>query len=208
MKLYNTALPIAAALAAIISTQPAYAQDSDENFEGVSIGVQGGYERQRIDESVLSGANAVTLDAKKSGLTYGSYVGYDAQFGPLVVGAEAGFSLGGRTVKGDTPNGGSAELNPKWSADASVRAGFVLAERALFYGRVGYNRTRYGVSSFAAGSTTPLASEKVNRDGVLFGAGVEFAATENAALRVEVRRNKLGGTLRSDQVLAGATFRF
>lgn len=209
MNLYNQSISIAAAsLVAISAPQAAFAQDTDDLFTGVSVGVQGGYDRQSIDETILEGANAVTLNAKKSGIIYGGYLGYDLQMGKVVVGVEAGFSPNGKTITSDIANGGSAELNPKWSADASVRAGVVLADRALFYGRIGYNRKRYSVSRFANGNNSAIASSNENADGLMFGGGAEFAFNENAAFRVEYRRNKLDGSLRSNQVLAGATLRF
>ncbi|MEO9633403.1 MAG: outer membrane beta-barrel protein [Parasphingorhabdus sp.] len=209
MNLYNQSLSIvAASLVAISAPQAAFAQNTDDLFTGVSVGVQGGYDRQSIDETILEGANAVTLNAKKSGIIYGGYLGYDLQMGKVVVGVEAGFSPNGKTITSDIANGGSAELNPKWSADASVRAGVVLADRALFYGRIGYNRKRYSVSRFANGNNSAIASSNENADGLMFGGGAEFAFNENAAFRVEYRRNKLDGSLRSNQVLAGATLRF
>lgn len=205
----RAAFPVAiAAFAMTMGSGAAHAQDGDENFEGVSIGAQGGYSRARIDETVLSGTDAVTLDAKESGITYGGYIGYDAQFEQFVLGAEAGFNPNGPTITGDIAGGGTATLDPKWSADASVRAGVVLADRVLVYGRAGYARTRVSVNRFAAGNTAATASENENRDGFMFGGGAEFAVNRNAALRVEYRRANLSGSLRSDQVLAGATLRF
>ena len=209
MNLYKQTLSIAAASLVTISVpQAAFAQDTDDIFTGVSVGVQGGYDRQSIDEPILEGANTVTLDAKKSGIIYGGYVGYDLQMDKYVVGIEAGFSPNGKTITGDIANGVSAEFNPKWSANASVRAGVVLGDRALFYGRIGYNRTRYSVSRFANGNSTAIASANENADGLMFGGGAEYAFHENAAFRVEYRRNKLDGSFRSNQVLAGATLRF
>lgn len=209
MKRINPTLPVlAATLATTAIPSTALAQDNDDLFTGASVGVQAGYERQSIDESILSGPNAVTLDASGKGITYGGYVGYDLQMSDFVVGIEAGFNPNGRTITGDIANGGTAELNPKWSTNASARAGVVIAERALFYGRIGYNRMRYSVSRFADGSDTATASVTQNADGLMFGGGAEFAFHENAALRVEYRRSKLDGTLRSNQVLAGATLRF
>lgn len=204
----NTLSIMAASLVAFAAPQAAFAQDTDDLFTGVSIGVQGGYERLSINEPVLTGANTATIDERESGITYGGYLGYDLQVSQFVIGGELGFSPNGRTIKEDTANGGSVELNPKWSASASVRAGVVLADRALVYGRVGYDRSRYSVNRFANGNSTAVASEKKNGDGLMFGGGAEFAFHENAALRVEYRRSKLGGTLRSNQFLAGATLRF
>ncbi len=207
-RINNTLSILAAALATAAIPSTAFAQDTDDLFTGVSVGIQGGYERQSIDETILSGTDAVTLDDSGKGITYGGYVGYDLQMSAFVVGIEAGFNPNGRTITGDIANGGTAELNPKWSASASARAGVVIADRALFYGRVGYNRMRHSVSRFANGSDTATATATENSDGLMFGGGAEFAFHENAALRVEYRRSKLDGSLRSNQVLAGATLRF
>lgn len=209
MRTSNHSLSIvAASLFAMTLPQAAFAQDTDDIFTGLSVGVQGGYERQTIDEPVLSGTDGVTIDARESGIIYGGYAGYDLQVSQFVIGVEAGFSPNGRTITDDLTNGGSVELNPKWSANASVRAGLVVADRALIYGRAGYARTRYSVNRFTNGNDTAIASENETRDGLMFGGGVEFAFNENAALRVEYRRNRLDDTLRSNQVLAGATLRF
>ncbi|WP_432201550.1 outer membrane protein [Erythrobacter sp. W53] len=207
-RINHTLSVLAAALVTTALPSAAFAQGTDDIFTGVSVGVQGGYERQSIDETILSGADPVTLDANGKGITYGGYVGYDLQTNDLVVGIEAGFTPNGRTITGDIANGGTAELNPKWSANASVRAGIVIADRALLYGRVGYNRMRYSVNRFPNGSDTATASANENADGLMFGGGAEFAIHENAALRVEYRRSKLDGSLRSNQILAGATLRF
>jgi len=209
MKKFNRPLStLIAAFATIAMPSVAFAQDTDDLFTGASVGVQGGYERQSVDESVLSGPDAVTLDANGKGVTYGGYVGYDLQISGFVVGVEAGFNPNGRTITGDIANGGTVELNPKWSANASARAGVVIAERALLFGRVGYNRMRYSVSRFANGSDTATVTANENADGLMFGGGAEFAVHENAALRVEYRRSNLDGSLRSTQILAGATLRF
>lgn len=198
----------AASLAAMTIPQAAFAQNADDPFTGFSIGVQAGFERQTIDEPVLSGANTATIDTNENGVTYGGYAGYDLQMDQFVIGVEAGFSPNGKTITQGLGNGASVELNPKWSANASVRAGFVAADRALIYGRVGYNRARYSVSRFANGNDTAIASERETRDGLMFGGGVEFAFNDFAALRVEYRRNRLDDTLRSNQFLLGTSLRF
>lgn len=204
----HTLSALAAALLTTAMPSAVLAQDTDDLFTGVSFGIQGGYERQSIDETILSGTDAVTLDGDAKGIAYGGYVGYDLQISDFVVGVEAGFNPNGQTITGDTANGGTAELNPKWSASASARAGVVIAERALLYGRIGYNRLRHSVSRFANGSDTATATANQNADGLMFGGGAEIAIHENAAVRVEYRRSNLDGSLRSNQILAGATLRF
>lgn len=209
MTLFNRTLFLSlAACTAIATPQIALAQSSDDPFTGVSVGLQGGYESHSVDEVILEGANSVTLDDKDSGAIYGGYVGYDVQLNNFVIGVEAGFTPNGTTISDDIANGGSAQLNPKWSANASARAGFVLADRALVYGRAGYNRMRYSENRFVNGNDTAIASINENADGFMFGGGAEVAFNEYASLRVEYRRINMDGSIKSNQVLAGATLRF
>jgi len=119
----------------------AHAQD-DKNFEGVKAGVQAGWERRKIDETLLPAPNSTRLADKTSGLTYGGFIGYDKQFDQIVVGVEADFSPNGKTLRSTLPGGGSIDLDSKWTATASVRAGVVVTPKLLAYGRVGYGLNR------------------------------------------------------------------
>lgn len=206
----NTALAgavAAAVLGLVLSPTAAQAQSNDEHFNGVSVGVQAGWEDRKIDATVLPDTFNTTLDGKRDGVTYGGYVGYDHQFENFVLGVEAGFSPDGRTLNAAVP-GGSIELDSKWSADVSVRAGVVVSPRLLAYGRVGYALNRYRINGFTTGNSTPVASESETADGIMFGGGVEYAATDGFSLRAEYRRKELDGSLSSNQILGGVTLRF
>jgi outer membrane immunogenic protein len=198
---------IAAALFTTITPCAANAQSEEEHFEGASIGVQAGWEDRKIDETVLPHTLNVTLSDKRDGVAYGGYAGYDQQFGNFVIGAEAGFSLGGKTLAADIP-GGSIKLDSKWSADLSIRAGVAVTPRLLAYGRVGYSLNRYRIGGFESGNSTALASEGETADGIVFGGGLEYALPGKASIRAEYRRKKLDGSLTSNQVLGGVTLRF
>lgn len=187
---------------------PAQAQSDREYFNGFSVGAQAGWEERSINETVLPNSLNVPLTDKSNGITYGGFVGYDRQFDNIVVGVEAGFSPNGKTLNAPVLGGGSIELDSKWSGDISVRAGVTVTPQLLAYGRVGYGINRYRVRGFVPGNTTPVASESVTGNGIIFGGGLEYALKPNVSLRAEYRRKEFDGSLSSDQVLSGVTFRF
>lgn len=189
-------------------TAPAQAQSAEENFNGFTAGIQAGWERRSIDETVLPGTLDVRLTDKSDGFAYGGFVGYDRQFDNIVVGVEAGFNPNGKTLNAAVPGGGSIELDSKWSADFTVRAGVTITPRLLAYGRVGYGINRYRVRGFTAGNAAPAASDSATGEGVIFGGGLEYAVNRNMSLRAEYRRKEFDGSLASDQLLSGVAFLF
>ncbi len=197
-----------AAFGVLTGASSAHAQNDDENFEGVKVGVQAGWERRKIDETLLPAPNSARLNDKASGISYGGFAGYDAQFGSFVLGVEADFSPNGKTLRSTLPGGGSIELDSKWNASASARAGVALTPNLLAYGRFGYGLNRYTVRGFAAGNDTAVATDKVTGDGLIYGGGLEYAINRNASFRVEYRRNDNEASLGSNQVLGGLTLRF
>ena len=196
----------AIALAGFAAT-PAQAQSSDENFPGVSIGVQAGWEERSINETVLPATVNATLRDKSDGVAYAAFAAYDHQFHNIVIGVEAGFAPNGQTLNAALP-GGSIELDSKWSADLTARVGVTVTPRLLAYGRAGYGINRTRISGFVDGQTGPVESESATSDGFIFGGGFEYALTGNASVRAEYRRKEFDGSLSSNQVLAGVAFRF
>lgn len=192
----------------VLAGAPAHAQDSDENFEGAKFGVQAGWERRKIDEILLPAPNSARLNDKSSGISYGGFLGYDAQFDKMVLGVEADFSPNGKTLRSALTGGGSIELDSKWAASISARAGVAVTPNILVYGRLGYGLNRYSVQRFAAGNTTPITTSKTTGDGLIYGGGLEYAINRNASFRMEYRHNDNERSLRSDQVLGGLTLRF
>lgn len=205
---YLPKLSVAAAAILFANTAlPAHAEEK-QNFEGVKVGVQAGWEQRQINEVVLTPPNNARISDKSKGLTYGGFVGYDAQLGSVVLGVEADFAPSGKTLRSAFASGTSVELDSKWTASVSARAGVTLTPKLLAYGRVGYDLNRYRINGNAAGNTTPLATQKATGSGLLYGGGLEYAVDENASLRVEYRRRDQEGTLGGHQVLGGLTLRF
>ena len=206
-KLTNS-IATALGLVAVFGTAaPALAQSDEQHFQGPSLGVQAGWEERSIDETVLPNTVNATVKDKSDGLSYAAFAAYDHQFESFVLGVEAGFAPNGRTLNAALP-GGSIELDSKWSADLSVRAGFTVTPRLLVYGRLGYGINRTRISGFVNGQTGPVESDSATSDGFIFGGGVEYALTDKASVRAEYRRREFDGSLSSNQVLAGVAFRF
>lgn len=77
---------------------------------------------------VTAGADDVTGGVDPTNITYGAAVGYDKQFGRVVVGAEVT----------------AANVFDRADLGAGARLGYVLNDNVLAYGRVGYNNLDLG----------------------------------------------------------------
>ena len=189
-------------------TAPAHAQTAEENFNGFTAGIQAGWERRGIDETVLPGTLDVRLADKSDGFAYGGFVGYDAQFDNFVVGVEVELQPDGRKLSAVVPGAGSVEVKSKWSANLSARAGVAATSNLLIYGRFGYRANRYKARLTAPGGTTPIVSTSSNGNGIIYGGGIEYAVKKNLSLRAEYRETDFSILLKSRQLLAGASLRF
>ncbi|VWX61129.1 outer membrane protein [Sphingorhabdus sp. 109] len=195
-------------IAGVAFASPAHSQPSRNYFDGISLGVQAGWEERSINETVLPDTLDVPLADKSNGIAYGGIVGYDHQFDNIVVGVEAGFSPDGKTLTAPVLSGGSIQLDSKWSGDISFRLGVTITPRLLAYGRIGYSINRYRIRAYVPGDASPVASGSDTAEGILFGGGLEYAVDKNVSLRAEYRRKEFNGSLASDQILSGVTFRF
>lgn len=194
----------ALALAAIV-TLPQIAQAQD--FDGPSIGVQGGYVETKLrnPNTILGQA---PIDSSKDAAVIGGFIGYDKSFNKFVLGVEAGFS----GAIEDTINGGTAAnqitVDPKWSFDATVRAGYLVNPKTLVYARGGYANERIDTRITTA---TGVTSASENRDGWLVGGGVERLITDHVSARIEYRYTDFSegdGKFDRHQALIGVAYRF
>jgi outer membrane immunogenic protein len=191
------------ALAAV----PALAQDAPQNFNGPFIGVQGGWQHDRLGIQVGLDRGAAT----SSGFAYGGQAGYDLRAGEnVVIGGEV--SLTGRTGRTDLE--GLAEARFGRSINATARVGYVLDDKHLIYGRGGYTNARFT-------GDDGVDTDSENRGGFTVGAGYEQAFARNVSARLEYNYSDYGSEDLSDlvgartrakinrhAVTAGLNFRF
>jgi outer membrane immunogenic protein len=191
-------------LVAVTAASPAAAQDS---FTGPFAGIQGGWERHKVD---TVSTDIGVLDPRKDSdsFTGGVFVGYDLQVAPwLVTGVELGASLieGGEVRR--SARGQTFEIDAKRSFDATVRAGVPITRRTLAYARGGYANMRVNARLRGPDATR---RDSVDLDGWQAGGGLEQRLLANVSTRLEYRYASFGGDNDYDRhdVLLGATFRF
>ena len=133
---------IATAVALGLSAAPAMASD----FAGPRF-------------EVTAGADDVTGGVDPTDITYGAALGYDLQFGKVVLGAEAT----------------AANVFDRADLGAAARLGYVLNENVLAYTRVGYSNLDLGARS--ADGLTVGGGLEVNVAGPVF-AKAEYRYTD------------------------------
>jgi outer membrane immunogenic protein len=190
-------IAIVAAAAATLAAASAHA----DTFNGPSVGVQGGWEENSVNNTNTAVGRA-PITAKGDAGTVGVFAGYDWHLAPhAVVGAQAEYNF----PLSSHINDGTNTIDSKRSIDLSVRAGYLYGGNTLFYGRVGYTNVRASVDMpglvYASGS----------QNGLLLGAGIERAVTKNVTGRIEYRYTDLAegdGKWDRHQVLAGIAYHF
>jgi outer membrane immunogenic protein len=190
-------IAIVAAAAATLAAASAHA----DTFNGPSVGVQGGWEENSVNNAVTA-LDHTPVAAKGDAGTLGVFAGYDWHLAPhIVVGtqAELNFPISSHI------NNGYATIDSKRSIDLSARAGYLFGDKTLVYGRAGYSNVRASVNlpdeAYASGS----------QNGWMLGAGVERAVTKNITGRIEYRYTDLSegeGKWDRHQVLAGVAYHF
>lgn len=200
----NKAILSAATLGWVVSMSGvAHAQ----SFDGPSVGVQGGWTQTKL-RNPTTDLGATPIDTSKDAAVIGGFVSYDKTFDKFVIGGEFGFS---GTIE-DMTTGASATsrvtIDPKWSFDATARAGYLFNPKTLVYARGGYANERIR-SSLVTTTGTTTASE--NRDGWLVGGGVERIITDHVSARLEYRYTDFSngdGKFDRHQTLLGVSYRF
>jgi len=115
----------------------------------------------------LNGGNATSL-----------YAGYLMQRGALVYGGELAFSKGNDTFATGFPT-----ENVDRIIDLKGRVGYA-ANKALFYGAVGFSSMKYDV---------PVISNSFTTSGLNYGLGVDFAVTDRVTMGLEYLARKTEG---------------
>jgi opacity protein-like surface antigen len=186
-------IPITLLLA--FTTNSAFAGPDGSPFEGLYVGFTttlNTFDTEAIYREVPNDnfpSNFSSISDSVSSNSYGAGIiaGYGLTYGPLYYGAEAAFIVDkGNTVYTDGAN--SIRVAKSNTFDINGRLGFLLGDKALLFGLVGYsgiNLKSRGVNELRSENSTYNTRVTALR----FGGGVEVAIMENIALRAEYTRS-------------------
>lgn len=199
-------LILAPAALLLAAAGPASAQEAKDAFSGFKAGAAVDYRRHEAKYAVPGLPERI--DKQQGGLGYRVHAGYDAVLGgSFLVGAEAGLGGGGKALKQDRV-AGDYRLKPGLTYDVSGRAGVLVGDSVLVYGRGGYQwlRTRETVRLAAPGAAP--RKDKDTERGFMYGFGAEFAVSPQMAIRAEFDQTRFGDGLKGAQVQLGGVLRF
>lgn len=169
-----------ASAVALISV-PAVAQDAPA-FSGFYIGGQTGWQGDKASIKNDPTDQSVSRD----GWMYGAQAGYDFRSGNGVFGVEGMISGSSGTGEQIDNAGNSYKLNAGTTWGLSGRAGYVVAEPLLLYGRIGYTWASYNYVF------NNRIENSYNQDGILVGLGAEYLFSSNISARLEWTYSDLG----------------
>jgi outer membrane immunogenic protein len=220
MKFWKTAGAAAIALVSTFATTASFSADLAVkampyataplayNWSGLYVGVQAGYQRGRDRTTEFDTATGLPSGFVQrydfNGAVGGLHVGYNHQFGRLVLGVEADFELS--SADGAFTGPGllySAEQN--WQASLRGRLGFTPWDRVLVYGTAGVAFTELKYNWVATGGGFPSPDASISKTGWTLGAGGEFAISEHLTARIEYRHAEFGEPS-FDWVAVGGTY--
>ena len=172
---------------ASLSTSNAQAQSPD-----YFSGFYGGFEGGAISYNTQITFDGVDDPAGRGGAGYGAFFGYNHTYEKLLVGAELLFNLPSDPdpYTFDPAVVGFAEFDLRRGASfgLDVRAGYLIIEKFLLYGRVGYSANKQSVridgvplDQFAGGA----AAEEFGA--LQFGTGLEVAIHPKLGIRGSFR---------------------
>ncbi len=160
---------------------PALAQDAP-TFSGFYIGGQTGWQGDKASLKNDPNDQSVSRD----GWMYGAQAGYDYRMGNFVLGGEAMISGSSGTAEQIDTLGNSYKLNAGTTWGLSGRAGYVVAEPVLLYGRLGYTWASYNYVFNNSIETS------YDQDGIVVGLGAEYQFSQNISARLEWTYSDLG----------------
>lgn len=175
---------IAATVSVAALSAPAAAQDA--TWSGPWIAGVAGYDINKTGST--RDVDNQNLDQSIEGATYGVGLGYDADMGGVVIGAEA--ELTDSSANSDTnPVFGSQNFGLSGVAAgrdiyAGLRVGVKATPATLVYAKGGYTAARY---NYRGTDGTTDYSTNIDLDGWRVGAGVEQKLGSNAFAKIEYR---------------------
>jgi outer membrane immunogenic protein len=173
----------AGAIAAIAA--PAVAQDDSSQFNGPWVAGVAGYD---INKAGSSQDDTVNVDRHNSakGIVYGAALGYDADLGNVVVGAEGEItdSSADSDYDNNYVNYGLGSVDAGRDLYAGVRVGFKATPSTMIYAKGGYTNARF---NFVGTNGSVSTQRHEDTDGWRIGAGVEQKVGGNAFAKIEYR---------------------
>lgn len=153
-------------------------------FGGRYVGLQIGHGSLiSSNQGTRSGGTQLDVTRASRGGLIGLYAGHGTiiQRGYLGVEAEGDVSAINWNIERD-PNGRTYSAEHDYSFGGSARAGVLVGDSALVYGRIGVVRTRFDIR-YATTSVSVRAKE--TRTGVRYGGGLEIGLGGRARLRMD-----------------------
>lgn len=170
---------------AVALAVPAHAQD-DRAFNGPWVAGVGGYDQTNAGSSADDEFNDDN-DQSAEGVVWGGAVGYDMDFGSMVLGGEAELTestADTRSLDGDPENFGLGSVEAGRDIYVGVRAGYKVGPETLLYAKGGYTNARFGF----LGTDGQVEDEQhIDTGGWRVGAGVEQKIGSNAFAKLEYR---------------------
>lgn len=178
-------ISIIAAGAIMAIAAPAMAQDDNSGFSGPWIAGVAGYD---INKHGSSQNDTVNNPQNKSanGWVYGAQVGFDADLGGLVVGAEGEItdSSADSDYNNNYVNYGLGSVDAGRDLYVGARVGFKAAPSTMIYAKGGYTNARF---NFVGTNGTTSTNRHLDTDGWRLGAGIEQKFGKNFFGKVEYR---------------------
>jgi len=179
------AQPTRAAISPLNLPSPLISTNSKYDWSGVYIGVHGGNAWNEPDASA-NGSFVGELDMDSIAL--GGLLGYQRQIGQWVVGVEADITA---LPKDQTLTAGGGAMALSGGPLTSVRGKLGIAfDRFHLYGTLGWAWADWENTATVGGAT---AKDTISTDGLVYGAGLQFAITDRIALGTEYLKYDLGG---------------
>jgi outer membrane immunogenic protein len=117
------------------------------------------------------------------GIGGGAFIGYDFPVSTrLRGGVEAGVSLGGNNPVARFADGTDFTQHPRYGYRAAGKVGYLLSDRLMAYGTLGYGGHRYRL-----GGTATVSQSNKWGSSFTIGAGFEYQASDRTGVRLDFR---------------------
>lgn len=170
-------------------------------YTGFGFGVTNGADSVDIFSQGGKGSGLVgTVDGDPQSVFGTAELGYDFQFGPVVMGVGANYdlSLGGKSSVDDSvsPSEIRQSLGDGWGVGA--RLGYLATNDLLLFASLGYGGQRLTIDAVDTNSPDTAASNTYDLAALYLGAGVEMRLTESLSVKAEYRYANYDKTLTGD----------